>query len=138
MGNLNLRKLELRQWLHLVLPGDWLVAILAAIAVAISFPLLWRGGSADRVIVRRDGELVAELPLTVSKRIEVQGPIGTTVIEVEPGRARVASDPGPRQYCVKQGWLSSANAIAICAPNHVSLLLTGSSKGKAAHDSITY
>ena len=133
-----MHKLELRHWLLLILPGDWLVAVLAAAAVAVSFPLLWHGGGADRVIVRRDGELIAELPLTMNKRIEVEGPIGITVIEVQPGRARVASDPGPRQYCVKQGWLSSANAIAICAPNHVSLLLAGSNKGKTPHDSITY
>ena len=135
---MSLRKLSLQHWLHLLQPGDWLVIIIGAAVVATSYPLLWRGGSAERVIVRRDGELVAELPLTVSKRIEVQGPLGTTVIEVQPGRARVAADPGPRQYCVKQGWLSAANAVAICAPNHVSLTLTGRNGDKGANDSLTY
>jgi hypothetical protein len=130
--------ITLRNWLSLLLPGDWLVVILGLILVVISYPLLWRGGSADRVIVRRDGELIAELPLTISKKIEVIGPMGTTVIEVAPGRARVLSDPGLRQYCVKQGWLTRANAIAICAPNHVSLALAGHNKGAVAHDSITY
>jgi len=125
-------------WLRLLLPGDWVVVLAGLALVIISYPLLWRGGSADRVIVRRDGELIAELPLTISKKIEVTGPIGTTVIEVAPGRARVLSDPGPRQYCVKQGWLTRANAIAICAPNHVSLALAGHNKGAVAHDSITY
>ena len=127
-----------RAWLRLLLPGDWLVILVGLALVIISYPLLWRGGSADRVIVRRDGELIAELPLTISKKIEVTGPIGTTVIEVAPGRARVLSDPGPRQYCVKQGWLTHANAIAICAPNHISLALAGHNKGAVAHDSITY
>jgi hypothetical protein len=54
------------------------------------------------------------------------------VIEVQPGRARVLSDPGPRQYCVQQGWLTRANAVAICAPNHVTLQLSGRGGAHAA------
>jgi hypothetical protein len=76
-------------------------------------------------VVRRDGVVVAELPLTQARRIEVAGALGTSVIEVQPGRARVAADPGPRQYCVRQGWLTQPNAIAICAPSHISLSIAG-------------
>lgn len=123
------------RWLALVRPGDWLVAGAALIAVAVSFPLLWRGGPAEKAIVKRDGTVVAELPLSITKRIEVEGALGVSVIEVRPGRARVASDPGPRQYCVKQGWLTQANAVAICAPNHVTLALVG--KGQA-YDTLGY
>ena len=122
-------------WRDLLRPGDWLLLAAAAAAVAVSFPLLWQGGTATRVLVKRDGALVAELPLTVSKKIVVDGPLGTTVIEVEPGRARVLSDPGPRQYCVRQGWLTRPNAFAICAPNHVTLSLAGS---RTDHDSLAY
>ncbi len=135
---MSFRKLPPAYWLRLLQPGDWLIMLVGVVAVAVSYPLLWRGGGADHVIVKRDGELVAELPLTITKRIEVSGPIGTTVIEVQPGRARVASDPGPRQYCVKQGWLTAANAIAICAPNHVSLMLAARDGKSIGHDSVTY
>lgn len=125
----------MRPWLALLRPGDWLVAGVALAAVAVSFPLLWRGGPAEKAVVKRDGAVVAELPLNISKRIEVQGALGVSVIEVQPGRARVAADPGPRQYCVKQGWLTQANAVAICAPNHVTLALVGATGG---YDSLNY
>ena len=59
----------------------------------------------------------------------------TDRIEIQPGRARVAADPGPRQYCVRQGWLTQAGAVAICAPNEVSLSLSG--RG-ADYDSLNY
>jgi hypothetical protein len=124
-----------KAWLALVRAGDWLVVLVAALVVAASFPLLWRGGPADRAVVRLDGRVVAEYPLTAAKRIEVVGPLGTTVVQIEPGRARVLADPGPRQYCVRQGWLTQANAIAICAPNHVSLALAGRQPG---YDSLNY
>ncbi|MBI5899689.1 MAG: NusG domain II-containing protein [Rhodocyclales bacterium] len=125
-------------WHGLLRPGDWALLAVAAVLVAASFPLLWRGGVADRAIVKRDGQLVTELALNAPRRYEVQGAIGTTVIEVQPGRARVLSDPGPRQYCVQQGWLTRANAVAICAPNHVSLQLGGRGGANAAYDSINY
>jgi hypothetical protein len=123
------------RWLTLVHPGDWLVVAIAAVAVGASFPLLWRGGPAERAVVRLDGRVVAEYPLNAARRVEVDGPLGKTVVEIQPGRARILSDPGPRQYCVRQGWLTRANAIAICAPNHVSLALAG---GQAGYDSLNY
>ena len=86
-------------------------------------------------MIRRDGEVIAEVMLAVKKRIEVQGPLGITVVEIEPGRARIAADPGARQLCVRQGWLDRANATALCLPNHISLQV----QGKAArHDTLVY
>lgn len=122
-------------WTALMRPGDWFTVAIGLALVIVSYPLLWRGGAAEKAVVRRDGVVVAELPLSISKRIVIDGPSGATVIEVRPGRARVLSDPGPRQYCVKQGWLTQANAIAICAPSHLSLALTGRSPN---HDSLSY
>lgn len=125
----------MKAWLALLRPGDWFIVLLGALLVGVSFSLLWAGGKAERAVVRLDGKVVAEFPLTAPRRFAVTGPLGETLIEVAPGRARVLSDPGPRQYCVQQGWLTRPSAIAICAPNHVSLNLSGSN---ASHDSLNY
>lgn len=125
----------MKQWLPLLRPGDWAVALVSLALVGVSFPLLWRGGPAEKAVVKRDGTVVAELPLNITKRVDVEGAIGVSVIEVQPGRARVAADPGPHQYCVKQGWLTQANAVAICAPNHVTLALVGANR---SYDSLNY
>lgn len=124
-----------RGWLQLVRPGDWLVVAAGLVLTVTAFPLLWRGGPAERAVLRLDGRVVAEYPLDQPRRVQVAGPLGTTVVEIQPGRARVLADPGPRQYCVKQGWLTRANAVAICAPNHVSLSLAGRDP---AYDSLNY
>ena len=122
-------------WHRLVRPGDWLVLLLAASLIAASFPLLWHKGRAERAVVRQEGKVVAELSLSTPRTLSVHGPLGSTVIAVERGRARVQSDPGPRQLCVRQGWLTQAGAVAICAPNEVSLSLTGRA---ADYDSLNY
>jgi hypothetical protein len=85
--------------------------------------------------VRRDGVLVAAYALSEDRTVSIEGAMGPTVIRIESGRARVVSDPGPRQYCVKQGWLSRPGEMALCAPNHVSLSLTG---GAPAYESMAY
>lgn len=128
----------MKSWLLLLRPGDWLVMLAGLAAVAAAVPLLWRSGSAELAVVKRDGVVVAELPLTQARTLDVAGPLGRTVIEVQPGRARVVADPGPRQYCVLQGWLTRPNSIAICAPNHVSLQLAGPRGEGGGYDSLNY
>ncbi len=126
---------RLRSWLGYLRAGD-LITLAAGLALCVgSFLVLWRGPAPDRAIVRAGGHIVAELPLDRPRSVEVQGPLGTTRIEVAIGRARVAADPGPRQYCVRQGWLSRGGAVAICAPNQVSLSLNG---GAGRHDTLSY
>ena len=122
-------------WLGLIKLGDWLVICVAAVLVGLSFPLFWQGGLADRAIVRQNGQVFADVDLRAKRQLEVPGPLGQTLIAIEPGRARVLSDPGPRQYCVRQGWLMRSGEIAICAPNRVSLQITGRTK---VYDSISY
>jgi hypothetical protein len=124
-----------RAWRELLRPGDWGVVLSGLAACVVAGFWFWRGGAPDGVIVRASGKVVAKTDLSRPRRIEVPGPLGVTVVEIEPGRARVASDPGPRQYCVRQGWLAHAGAVAICAPNEVSLTLTG--RG-ADYDSLSY
>ena len=71
------------QWLSLLHRGDWLIAILGTVLCAVSFPLAWQGGNAEKAVVRRGGEVFAELDLSRNRRIEVPGPLGTTTIAVE-------------------------------------------------------
>lgn len=116
-------------------PGDWAVVAAAAFAVAASFPLLWSGGAAERAVVRSGGRVVAELPLSRDRSLAVPGPLGESVVTVRGGRARIESDPSPRQYCVRQGWLARAGEFAVCLPNQVSLELAGRER---RYDSVSY
>jgi len=122
-------------WIGLLKPGDWLMMLLGLAVCGVSFPLAWQAGVAEKAIVRRGGEVFSELDLARNRRLDVPGPLGITTVLVERGRARVASDPGPRQYCVRQGWLARPGEIAICAPNQVSVEIRGR---KPTYDSLSY
>lgn len=116
-------------------PGDWLTLVTALFAVAWLMANTWHGDAPNRVIVRAAGSVVAETGLRENRRILAHGPLGTSVIEIADRRVRVASDPSPRQYCVKQGWLSRAGDAALCLPNQVSVELLGAAK---RFDSLVY
>lgn len=116
-------------------PGDWLTLLAGLLAVAWLMGTAWHGGAPTRVVVRAAGSIIAETGLDTDRRIVAHGPLGTSVIEIADRRVRVASDPSPRQYCVKQGWLSHAGDAALCLPNQVSVELLGAAK---RFDSLSY
>ena len=128
-------KIASAHWRQLFRPGDFVTLLLGLCLCGLAVQYLWQGGAPEKAIVRVRGEVIAELPLNQAQTVSFNGPLGPSVIEVAPGRARVQSDPGPHQYCVKQGWLNQRGAIAICAPNEVSLMLVGRN---ISYDSLSY
>ena len=116
-------------------PGDWLTLLLGGLFVVLLTHKLWSGDLADKAIIRSGGKIFREVPLSRDQQIEVRGPLGISIISIREHKVRIASDPGPRQYCVRQGWLQQAGEIALCLPNQVSVELAGSRK---RYDSLNY
>ncbi|HSI96279.1 MAG TPA: NusG domain II-containing protein, partial [Methylophilaceae bacterium] len=96
------------------LPGDWLVLVLGTATVALLFVTLWHNEPAGKLRIRAGDQVYATLSLAQKRTLDVPGPLGISRIEIDNGRARVASDPGRHQYCVKQGWLTRAGQVAMC------------------------
>ena len=86
-------------------------------------------------MVRAQGKIVVRAALDRDADYAVEGTLGTSRIEVRQGMARVAADPGPRQICVRQGWVSRAGEAALCLANQVSLEIGGAGK---TFDSLSY
>ena len=116
-------------------PGDWLTMFLGCLVVLLLVLESWNGAMADKVVIRSKGKLFREVPLSRNQRIAVPGSMGISLVAIENRKVRIASDPGPRQYCVRQGWLKQAGEIALCLPNQVSVELVGSHR---RYDSLSY
>ena len=120
---------------HHIKTGDYLALIAAAIFTSWLASFVWQSGAADKVIIRSGGVIFRELPLSQDLELAVPGPLGYSKISILNHQARITSDPSPRQYCVRQGWLKRAGEMAICLPNQVSMELTGKKK---RYDSLSY
>ncbi len=115
--------------------GDWMVLVAGMLFTLWLGFAVWQGGAADHAIIRSGGKVFREVNLSRDQAIEVPGPLGVSTIAIHNRQARIAADPSPRQYCVRQGWLKQAGEIAVCLPNQVSLELAGSVK---RYDSLSY
>ena len=115
--------------------GDVGVLLGGGILVVVLTLWAWGGDRGDTAVIRAAGKVVQTAALTHAQTFSVNGPLGTTQIEIEPGRARVAADPSPRQLCVKQGWLTLSGQAALCLPNQVSLEIRGRTP---AYDTLGY
>ena len=112
-------------------PGNWLVLLLGLALLVV----LWarQAGSLEgRVVIRQDGKVFQEASLRLNRNIDVPGPLGTSRIEIRDGKVRVATDPGPRQLCVRQGWIPPGGAV-VCLPNRVSV-----ENAAAGYDTLNY
>ena len=115
--------------------GDYLILVSGCLLTVFLPTTLWLGGAADKAIIRSGGKIFSEVPLSRDQLIAVPGPLGVSRISIHNRQARIAADPSPRQYCVRQGWLKQAGEIAVCLPNQVSVELSG---GRKRYDSLNY
>lgn len=120
---------------RLLRPGDLLVLAFAGILTAAFFFHAWSSPIGSTVLVRAQGKVLVRTTLDRDADYSVHGVLGVSRIEVRQGRARVAADPGPKQICVKQGWVNRSGEAALCLANQVSLEIGGAER---AFDSIAY
>lgn len=90
---------------------------------------------ATYVEIAQDGTISGVYPLRLDRVIQLNSKVGRTIIQIKAGRVRISESPGQYQYCVKQGWLSRAGAVAICLPSKISIRLTGNA---ATEDTLAY
>ena len=115
--------------------GDLAILLVGLLAISLLIAHFWMGPAGERLVIKRGGVLFLETSLARAFLVNVPGPLGVTRIEVRQQKARVLSDPGPRQLCVRQGWISRAGEAAICLPNQVSMEIVGRVR---SYDSLNY
>lgn len=105
----------------LITPGDAvLIALCLALSVTLSFLLPGLVVSAgSEVVIRSSDRVVGRYSLDENRLIEIPGPIGTTTVRVERGRAWVESSPCPNKVCIHMGTVGREGGLIVCVPNEV-------------------
>jgi hypothetical protein len=105
------------------------LAFLIAIAVTglIAFQAYGNQSGTLQVSIKGDsGEWL--FPLESDRTIEVEGPLGKTVVIIEDGAVRVSSSPCPEKICVKSGPINKPGRWIACLPNRIIIAITGRSE----------
>ena len=79
----------------------------------------------DWVVIEVDAKRVARFPLTTDHVAHLQGPLGTTAVEIKNGRARIVRSPCKLKVCIKSGYIQYADRLSACLPNKVVVRIEG-------------
>jgi hypothetical protein len=116
---------------------DIAVLILCAAVIAVTAALVYSGSRAEPQvsISGKGGEWV--YPLKTDRRVEVQGPLGITVVQIRDGSVRIVDSPCPNKTCIAAGAISRPNQWIACLPNAVFVRVTGAA-GRSEIDAGAY
>ena len=103
-----------------------LIAVAAAIfaaGIVGCLLLLFAPSDHNKVLIRRDGEVLYSLDLSKEKNRTFVIPYGgsSNTIEMRDGRILVMEAECPDKVCVRTGWLSSSAIPIVCLPNHLEI-----------------
>ena len=87
-------------------------------------------GDYKYVVVSINGEERFKYNLDEDRTIELDKDkyetlLGDMVIEIKDGKVRVSKEESPKNYCSKQGWVSSVATPIVCLPNSVVITIIG-------------
>ncbi|HDP89311.1 MAG TPA: NusG domain II-containing protein [Thioalkalivibrio sp.] len=107
-------------------PGDWLVVVLAALLIGALYAHFWTPGApAAYALIHAGDDAARQVALDEHRHLHVEGPLGTSQVEVRDGRARFTASPCNDRFCVHYGWLDHAGEVIACVPNRVVVQLVG-------------
>ena len=77
------------------------------------------------VVIEVDQKEVARLPLSQDQHTHVEGPLGSTEVEIRDGKARILKSPCKNKVCIKSGYIRYADRLSACIPNRVVVRVLG-------------
>ncbi len=116
--------------------GDWILfgILLTLTALIFMRSCAFRSHKKYVWITAKD-KTVGYYPLNQDRIVKVQGPLGTTVIQIQGGQASIIQAPCPHKFCQKMGPIPSHGRIMVCIPNRIIVEIKG--KGGNKTDAVT-
>jgi len=109
--------------------GDKILIVLCVLFNAGLFYYFGSGmGQGSWVVIEVDQKRVARYSLSKDRITHVEGPLGTTEIEIRNGKARILRSPCKLKVCIKSGYIQYADRISVCLPNRVVVRVEGNAE----------
>ena len=124
-------------WLRYLTILDRFIVVIVATLVVVALVLPLGRGAGGRVIVSHGDDVIYVASLDDDRTIDLQGPIGTTVLEIKDHKARVISSPCPNQICMRMGEIHQHGDVLACAPNELVMQIEDEHSKDQTHDFIS-
>ncbi len=108
----------------LIQKSDVIFTVVIVAAVLLMWLFMIPKESGTQAVIRQDGNVIATLPLSRDAQYEVVGKYHNT-FEIKDGAIFVLRTDCPNHQCQKTGAVLSAGQTIVCAPNSVSVTISG-------------
>lgn len=88
---------------------------------------------ASYILIEVDNKLIGKFKLSQEELIEVQGKIGTSLVRINHGDARIIESPCPHKLCMK----NRIGNLIVCIPNGVVIKFVNNDEEFLEFDSIS-
>lgn len=117
--------MKLAALLKRLTPFDRKLVLILALLVVVSFLLPLQQGVGTRVVVDSREQTVFVADLQKDQQVELNGPLGITVLRLADGHAQVVSSPCPQKICIGLGKISRSGDLLACVPNRLVIRIEG-------------
>ena len=112
------KKIPVKLW-------DVLIILLALCLTGFSaFTTYLKPGNSPQVLIEGQNQKWI-FPLNAEETVNVQGPLGTTVVRIHENQTWVESSPCDNKICIGAGHLRNNGEFAACLPNNVLIMIEG-------------
>jgi len=105
--------------------ADYYVVLFAALLLPYLYLTQWTGDEAGITASIMNGDKTTQVSLAHDHTLEIDGALGTSIIEIEEGKIHFAASPCLGKQCIHSGWLQHAGEFAACLPNRISIAVLG-------------
>ncbi|HEB55302.1 MAG TPA: NusG domain II-containing protein [Gammaproteobacteria bacterium] len=115
--------------------ADIILLLIAVLALPFVYLHYWQATTAGTSVrIMRGETLVRELALNKDQEINIDGPLGTSRLQIQNGKIRFIASPCSARVCIHKGWLSHSGDFNACLPNRISIEIMGPGE----YDSINF
>jgi len=102
--------------------ADKIIIVLAIVFIIWLYQHYWiKSDKANYALILVANQAAIKINLHETKKLNIEGAIGESIIEISQGRIRFVASPCHNQQCVHTGWLSHGREIAVCLPNKITI-----------------
>lgn len=105
----------------LMVAGDIITVILMIVLSGVLFvamPAFLQNGVTGIEIKRGTVEL-GRFSLESDRTLDVEGPLGKTVVRISKGQAFIIESPCSNKYCINMGHIGASGGVLVCVPNEI-------------------
>jgi hypothetical protein len=111
-----------------VKPWDAAIFLFVLVLTVLSFFYIYKKQPDISRVLIESRDQIWVFPLDAEEIVNVQGPLGTTVIRIHKNQAWVESSPCKNKICLGAGCLKNNWEFAACLPNNVLLMIEGNNE----------